>query len=42
VEHVSREAGGAAESVRKLADKLNADPSQVLYRAPEQGVEIPR
>ena len=31
-----------AESIRKIADKLNQDPSQLIYKQPSHGVEIPQ
>ncbi len=36
------EAKGAAESLHSLADKLKADPSQLLYQPSSHGVEIPK
>lgn len=38
----TREVRGTAASVRKLADKLSEDPSQVLYKPASHGVEIPK
>jgi hypothetical protein len=30
------------ESIREIADKLGQDPSQILYKPQNQGVEIPQ
>ncbi|HYD18682.1 MAG TPA: MlaD family protein [Patescibacteria group bacterium] len=38
----SRATRGTANSVRKLADKLDRDPSQVIYQPSSRGVEIPK
>lgn len=37
---MTREAQKTAESIRRAADKLNQDPSQILYKPSNQGVEI--
>lgn len=39
---LSVESRKAAESVRRLSDKLNDDPSQLIYKQKPQGVEIPK
>ncbi|TAL33497.1 MAG: MCE family protein [Alphaproteobacteria bacterium] len=38
----SREIKGTASSARKLADKLEENPSQLLYQPSAHGVEIPK
>jgi len=38
----TREVRGTAASVRKLADKLSDNPSQVIYQPSAHGVEIPK
>ena len=42
VEKMSREMQGMAESIKHTAEKLNRDPSQILYRPSPRGVEIPK
>jgi phospholipid/cholesterol/gamma-HCH transport system substrate-binding protein len=42
VERTLREARAAAEQFTQLAESLNQDPSRILYRAPEGGVQVPR
>lgn len=39
---MSRETRRMAESIRKIADKLNEDPSQLIYKPNDPGVEIPK
>lgn len=36
----SREAEKAAEAIREMTEKLNRDPSQIIYRPQASGVEI--
>jgi ABC-type transporter Mla subunit MlaD len=42
LERTLREARAAAEQFGELADTLKRDPSQILYRSPEGGVQVPR
>jgi phospholipid/cholesterol/gamma-HCH transport system substrate-binding protein len=42
VEQMSREMQGMAESIRRTSEKLNQDPSQILYQPSKRGVEIPK
>ncbi|MDB5491620.1 MAG: hypothetical protein JWO78_1469 [Micavibrio sp.] len=37
---MTREAQKTAQSIRRAADKLNQDPSQILYKPSNKGVEI--
>ncbi len=39
---MSRETRKMAESIRKTADKLNQDPSQIIYQPSKRGVEVPQ
>lgn len=38
----ARESRETAESLRKLTDRLNEDPSRIIYKPSGNGVEIPR
>lgn len=42
LERTLREARAAAEQFGELADSLQRDPSRILYRSPEGGVQVPR
>lgn len=42
LERTLREARAAAEQIGELADSLQRDPSRILYRSPEGGVQVPR
>ncbi len=42
LERTLREARTAAEQIGELADSLQRDPSQILYRSPQGGVQVPR
>ena len=42
IESFVREGRAAAEDIRALSNSLREDPSQLIYQAPERGVEIPR
>jgi phospholipid/cholesterol/gamma-HCH transport system substrate-binding protein len=42
LERLVREGRAAAEDIRQLSSSLRENPSQLLYQAPQQGVEIPR
>lgn len=42
IERLLRDSRAAAQELRDLARSLREDPSQLLYRPPERGVEIPR
>jgi phospholipid/cholesterol/gamma-HCH transport system substrate-binding protein len=42
LERTLREARAAAEQFGALADSLNRDPSQILYRSAAGGVQVPR
>ncbi len=42
LERFLREGRAAAEEIRALSSSLRANPSQLLYQPPQQGVEIPR
>lgn len=42
IESFVREGRAAAEDIRALSNSLREDPSQLIYQAPEHGVEIPR
>jgi phospholipid/cholesterol/gamma-HCH transport system substrate-binding protein len=42
LERTLREARAAAEQFGELADSLKRNPSQILYRSPEAGVQVPR
>ncbi|MEY2853688.1 MAG: hypothetical protein RL030_820 [Pseudomonadota bacterium] len=42
LERTLREARAAAEQFGELADTLKRDPSQILYRSPTGGVQVPR
>lgn len=42
LERTLREARAAAEQFGALAESLKQDPSQILYRSPEGGVQVPR
>jgi phospholipid/cholesterol/gamma-HCH transport system substrate-binding protein len=42
IERFVREGRAAAEDIRALSDSLRENPAQLLYQAPERGVEIPR
>ncbi len=39
---MSRETQAMTKSIRKLSDKIQKDPSQILYQQNTSGVEIPR
>ncbi|MBV8405180.1 MAG: MCE family protein, partial [Gammaproteobacteria bacterium] len=42
IERFVREGRAAAEDIRALSSSLRENPAQLLYQAPERGVEIPR
>jgi phospholipid/cholesterol/gamma-HCH transport system substrate-binding protein len=42
IERFVREGRAAAEEISALANSLRDNPTQLLYQAPERGVEIPR
>jgi phospholipid/cholesterol/gamma-HCH transport system substrate-binding protein len=42
IERFVREGRAAAADIRALSNSLRENPSQLLYQAPERGVEIPR
>lgn len=42
IESFVREGRAAAKSIRQLSDSLRRNPSQLLYKPPPAGVEIPR
>jgi len=42
IERFVREGRAAAEDIRALSSSLRENPSQLLYQAPERGMEIPR
>jgi phospholipid/cholesterol/gamma-HCH transport system substrate-binding protein len=42
IERFVREGRAAAEEISALANSLRENPTQLLYQAPERGVEIPR
>jgi len=42
IERFVREGRAAAEDISALANSLRENPAQLLYQAPERGVEIPR
>jgi phospholipid/cholesterol/gamma-HCH transport system substrate-binding protein len=42
IERFVREGRAAAEDIRALSESLRENPAQLLYQAPQRGVEIPR
>jgi phospholipid/cholesterol/gamma-HCH transport system substrate-binding protein len=42
IERFVREGRAAAQDIRALSSSLRENPAQLLYQAPERGVEIPR
>lgn len=42
IERFAREGRAAAADIRALSESLREDPAQLLYQAPQRGVEIPR
>jgi phospholipid/cholesterol/gamma-HCH transport system substrate-binding protein len=42
IERFVREGRAAAEDIRALSNSLRENPAQLLYQAPQRGVEIPR
>ena len=42
IERFVREGRAAAADIRALANSLREDPAQLLYQAPQRGVEIPK
>jgi phospholipid/cholesterol/gamma-HCH transport system substrate-binding protein len=42
IERFVREGQAAAQDIRALANSLRDDPTQLLYEAPQRGVEIPK